>query len=291
MLCPPRARGEALLTGSRPAGVCLHGRQLYLCSACGGGGLCSHGRRRATCVLCGPPLASALCARHPMERRDRCPCRRSPATADAGGGYGLPGIACPSFTAVEPTAQVRLRTPLLSLAGQEAFGRATADQRQDARLVTSVARYRSVLSAQARRPWSEEDARVVGCPSAVPSAAAAPRTRWAALTGRDGVRRGARKAVPCTDAASSRTRSAAEGHAPSRWCAVRPHRACSARHCHRDPATVTARCPCSRRHDREKRFGCCEGVRMGQNLGFADGCGELWRRRMSGRDSSVHILS
>ena len=63
-----------------------------------------------------------------MERRDRCPCRRSPATADAGGGYGLPGIACPSFTAVEPTAQVRLRTPLLSLAGQEAFGRATADQ-------------------------------------------------------------------------------------------------------------------------------------------------------------------
>ena len=167
--------------------------------------------RRATCVLCGPPLASALCALHPMERRDRCPCRRSPATADAGGGYGLPGIACPSFTAVEPTAQVRLRTPLLSLAGQEAFGRATADQRQDARLVTSVARYRSVLSAQARRPWSEEDARVVGCPSAVPSAAAAPRTRWAALTGRDGVRRGARKAVPCTDAASSRTRSAAEG--------------------------------------------------------------------------------
>ena len=152
MLCPPRARGEALLMASRPAGVCLHWRRLYLCSACGGGGLCSHGRRRATCVLCGPPLASALCALHQMERRDRCPCRRSPATADAGGRYGLPGAACPSFTAVEPTAQVRLRTPLLSLAGQEAFGRATADQRQDARLVTSVARYRSVLSAQARRP-------------------------------------------------------------------------------------------------------------------------------------------
>jgi hypothetical protein len=177
-----------------------------------------------TCVLCGPPLASALCALHPIERRDRCPCRRRPATADAGGGFGLPGIACPSSTAVEPAAQVRLRTPLLSLAGQEAFGRATADQRQDARLVTSVARYRSVLSAQARRPWSEEDARVGGCPSAVPSAAVAPRTRWPALTGRDGVRRGARKAVPCTDAASSRTRSAAEGHASSRWCAA-PHRA------------------------------------------------------------------
>ena len=64
-----------------------------------------------------------------MERRVRCPCRRSPDTAEAGGGYGLPGIACPTFTAVEPTAQVRLRTPLLSLAGQEAFGRATADQR------------------------------------------------------------------------------------------------------------------------------------------------------------------
>ena len=52
----------------------------------------------------------------------------------------------------EPTEQVLLRTPLLSLAGQEAFGRATADQRHDARLITSAERYRSVLCAQARRP-------------------------------------------------------------------------------------------------------------------------------------------
>jgi hypothetical protein len=68
----------------------------------------------------------------------------------------------------------------------------------------------------------------------------------------------------------ARSCAAAEGHASSLWCAARPHRACSARRCHRYPATVTTRCPCSRRHDREKRFGCCEGVRMKQNLGFAD---------------------
>jgi hypothetical protein len=33
--------------------------------------------------------------------------------------------------------------------------------------------------------------------------------------------------------------AAAEGHASSLWCAARPHRACSARHCHRYPATVS----------------------------------------------------
>ena len=38
---------------------------------------------------------------------------------------------------------------------------------------------------------------------------------------------------------SGRSRPAAEGHASSLWCAARPHRACSARHCHRYPATVS----------------------------------------------------
>jgi len=36
-----------------------------------------------------------------------------------------------------------------------------------------------------------------------------------------------------------RSCAAAEGHASSLWCASRPHRACSARHCHRYPATVS----------------------------------------------------
>ena len=52
----------------------------------------------------------------------------------------------------EPTEQARLRTLQLSHAGQEAFGRATADQRHDASLITSAERYRSVLCAQARAP-------------------------------------------------------------------------------------------------------------------------------------------
>ena len=53
-----------------------------------------------------------------------------------------------------------------------------------------------------------------------------------------------------------------------RACGVQPVRTV---HAVRGTAIVTRRrSPCSRRHDREKRFGCCEGVRMGQNLGFAD---------------------
>ena len=36
-----------------------------------------------------------------------------------------------------------------------------------------------------------------------------------------------------------RSCAAAEGHASSLWCAARPHRACSARHCHRYPVTVS----------------------------------------------------
>ena len=77
MFCPPRSDGRALMIGARPAGVCPHGRRLYYCIACGGQGWCrEHRRWRATCVPCGPPLATALCAAHPAQRRDRCPCRR-----------------------------------------------------------------------------------------------------------------------------------------------------------------------------------------------------------------------
>ena len=50
MLCPPRSGGGGLLTGTRPWGVCLHGRRLSYCGACGGKGWCQeHGCRRSTC--------------------------------------------------------------------------------------------------------------------------------------------------------------------------------------------------------------------------------------------------
>jgi len=48
----------------------------------------------------------------------------------------------------EPTEQARLKTMRLSNEGEEAFGRATADQRHDASLITSYEGYRSVLCAQ-----------------------------------------------------------------------------------------------------------------------------------------------
>ena len=97
MFCAPRSDGGALLTGERPPGVCPHGRRLYYCIACGGKGWCrEHQCWRATCVQCGPSLASALCALHPEQRRDCCPCRRRRRTAaDA---CGAPG-AVPVFTA------------------------------------------------------------------------------------------------------------------------------------------------------------------------------------------------
>ena len=99
MFCAPRSDGWALLTGARPPGVCPHGRRLYYCIACGGKGWCrEHQCWRATCVQCGPSLASALCALHPEQRRDCCPCRRRRRTAaDA---CGAPGAVPVSTAAV-----------------------------------------------------------------------------------------------------------------------------------------------------------------------------------------------
>jgi len=101
MFCPPRSDGGALMTGARPAGVCPHGRQLYYCIACGGKGWCrEHRRWRATCVQCGPPLATALCALHPAQRRNRCPCRRRQSVPDPLCGALLtPGSYAWTFTA------------------------------------------------------------------------------------------------------------------------------------------------------------------------------------------------
>ena len=101
MFCPPRSDGGSLMTGARPAGVCPHGRQLYYCIACGGKGWCrEHRRWRATCVQCGPPLATALCALHPAQRRNRCPCRRRQSVPDPLCGALLtPGSYAWTFTA------------------------------------------------------------------------------------------------------------------------------------------------------------------------------------------------
>ena len=103
MFCPPRSDGGSLMTGARPAGVCPHGRQLYYCIACGGKGWCrEHRRWRATCVQCGPPLATALCALHPAQRRNRCPCRRRQSVPDPLCGALLtPGSYAWTFTATE----------------------------------------------------------------------------------------------------------------------------------------------------------------------------------------------
>ena len=99
----------------------------------------------------------------PMEWAERAPKRRrrnafAPLAADAEtmGVLDAPPRVLDDVRrrciCAEPTEQARLRTLQLSHAGQEAFGRATADQRHDASLITSAERYRSVLCAQARAP-------------------------------------------------------------------------------------------------------------------------------------------
>jgi len=91
------------MTGARPAGVCPHGRQLYYCIACGGKGWCrQHRCWRATCVQCGPPLATALCALHPTQRRNRCPCRRRQSASHAQrGALSTSGSCALTFTAAD----------------------------------------------------------------------------------------------------------------------------------------------------------------------------------------------
>ena len=84
----------------------------------GQGTRCIHGSVWRTCTSCfdiSPLLTPGLCWHRERPSRCRWCLRSGVAPVDVQGeaqvGYELPGIACPSSTATEPAAPVRLRHP------------------------------------------------------------------------------------------------------------------------------------------------------------------------------------